>query len=82
MPKDVTLYVRVAETMSRDLELLAHERGESVSVIVREALREYITARSMAALKTAVRLNETASIAPGDAGERSPISYKSRSLKP
>jgi hypothetical protein len=39
--KEVTLYVRVAREMRQALEREAAVRGESISVIAREAFREY-----------------------------------------
>lgn len=38
--------VRLSEDVRSELELIAAERGEALSVIVREALRAYLTSRS------------------------------------
>ena len=51
MTKNTTLYCRMTEDLKEQVEREAALRGESASVIVREALREYFEAKATAALK-------------------------------
>lgn len=41
--KDSILKLRITDDLKRDLEQIASERGETISVIVRQALRDYLT---------------------------------------
>ena len=40
-PKEVVIRARIDETMRSLLEELANKRGESMSLVLREAVREY-----------------------------------------
>lgn len=40
--KDDLLRVRVTEKLKADLERMAAERGEAISVVIRDAVKEYI----------------------------------------
>lgn len=50
MTKNTTLYCRMTEDLKEQVEREATLRGESASVIVREALREYFEAKETPAL--------------------------------
>jgi hypothetical protein len=59
MTKNTTLYCRMTEDLKEQVEREAALRGESASVIVREALREYFEAKEKPAL------NERPATPPG-----------------
>lgn len=42
--KDSILKLRITDDLKRDLDQIASERGESISVIVRQSLRDYLEA--------------------------------------
>lgn len=42
MSKEASIFVRVTDEMEGHLKAIASERGESLSLVAREALREYI----------------------------------------
>jgi hypothetical protein len=42
--KDSILKLRITDDLKRDLDQIASESGESISVIVRQALRDYLEA--------------------------------------
>lgn len=46
MTKDTTLYCRITNDLKEQLDREARLRGESASLIVREALREYFAAKT------------------------------------
>ncbi len=48
-PKDAEIKARVSESMKREIEELARDRGEASSLIIREALRAYLDATRMPA---------------------------------
>jgi predicted DNA-binding protein len=51
--KDETLYCRMTSDLKERVESAARLRGESASVIVREALREYFEAKGATKLQEA-----------------------------
>jgi hypothetical protein len=47
--KEVEIKARVTAKMRKQLEAIANERGEALSVIVREAVSEYLSKRNLVA---------------------------------
>lgn len=65
--KDVTLYCRVTPDMKDRVEQAAAARGESVSVIVRDALRAYFPAEPATLRETPAPYGQPAATPPAPA---------------
>ena len=67
MSKDEDIRARVTPEIRDQLEAIAAARGESLSIIVREAVRQYLAAQAAANAPSAV--DKAASIAEKVGGE-------------
>lgn len=59
MSKDETIYIRIGSELRKQLDKEARQRGEALSVIVRQALREYFRDKDNH-YRTPFMLNEAA----------------------
>lgn len=57
---------RVSEAMKNDLDALAEEKGETLAVIVRDALRDYIEKHSARVTETAPKYGGRPKQPPSD----------------
>lgn len=78
MSKDSAIFVRISAEMDAELKAIAADRGESVSLVAREALREYLR-RKGAPLQDS---SKAVADAPKPAGVRESIKYPSLRKSP